>query len=708
MPPLQLDNLGKGLLAEYQEAVRQRRPWEQRWLMDLRQDMGIYDPEIMARLKKAKRSKLFIRLTRVKRRWMRSKMMAAVFPADGSRNWNTSPTKDPEVNPLVLQKALDGFAREWGRPPANQVERETVREEAAEIAARAMAEVIEDQISEHPGRAGYRGVARKALDQGLRYGHCVLKGPQVEQKEEARYVLPTGGDGAALGGWDLRSQGMAFLPYIEAPDIWRIYPDPNAASAESLRYVFHEHLWTKAEFQKYAQRRDFRGGRMLAHMRRFRDGDADLKDWERDVRTLMGERPDAKESPTIPADAEDRYRVIERWGWIPGDKLADAGEDLTALLDPGQVERLLELAADEGKGEEEQDQFLLDCARAMDFPCLVFMLSTGEIIKYVPQPLKGVAIPYYFWWYEKDEHSMFGDGIPADMRDPQGAFNAALRAAIDHMGAVAGPQVAFNASALADPNDTDIVPFKKWIFNDVENMDTAIKFFSMSSNINEYIRLLEFLQNFIDEVTVPRYMHGDSRVSGAGRTMRGLSMLMGTFGVNVDELVKTWDDNVAAPFIRAMYHWNMQLNPREDIKGDYNVVAFGSSALVAKEVQSEAYAKALDVSRQPEYAPYINRAKALRGYFRSIEADSGVIYGDEEVEQNRERDLAMQYRAGMQALIQELGGQGVPMEQIAALLAGSLAQKFNGQAGPSPGGGAPQQGGPPVAPDMNQQEGVMA
>ena len=51
--------------------------------------------------------------------------------------------------------------------------------------------------------------------------------------------------------------------------------------------------------------------------------------------------------------------------------------------------------------------------------------------------------------------------------------------------------------------------------------------------------------------------------------------------------MKDFDEYVSAPFIRAMYRFNMQWSPREEIKGDYEVVATGSQSLIAKEVRAQ-------------------------------------------------------------------------------------------------------------------------
>lgn len=77
-------------------------------------------------------------------------------------------------------------------------------------------------------------------------------------------------------------------------------------------------------------------------------------------------------------------------------------------------------------------------------------------------------------------------------------------------------------------------------------------------------------------------MPGTGACPGAGETASGLSMLMGASNILLKDRVKDFDEYVSAPFIRAMYRFNMQWNPREEIKGDYEVVATGRSRLSAK------------------------------------------------------------------------------------------------------------------------------
>jgi hypothetical protein len=79
------------------------------------------------------------------------------------------------------------------------------------------------------------------------------------------------------------------------------------------------------------------------------------------------------------------------------------------------------------------------CTRA--FFSNVWMLPNGEIIKAVLQPINGVTWPYHLYYFDKDETSIFGEGLSAIMRDDQDMLNAAVRMMLDNGALTAGPMV---------------------------------------------------------------------------------------------------------------------------------------------------------------------------------------------------------------------------------------------------------------------------
>lgn len=100
-----LDTLGVTLLAEFAQAVLDRRETEQRWLTDLRQYRGLYDPGVEVQFGK-NRSKAFVRLTRVKVKTANARVADLLFPTTSDRNWTAEPTAVPSVDLDTKRKLI--------------------------------------------------------------------------------------------------------------------------------------------------------------------------------------------------------------------------------------------------------------------------------------------------------------------------------------------------------------------------------------------------------------------------------------------------------------------------------------------------------------------------------------------------------------------------------------------------------------------------
>ena len=108
--------LGAALRGLFREAEAGRRDIEERWLRDLRQYKGVYDPEVAARLH-PRRSKAFLRLTRAKVKAANARLMDVLFPGAGERNWSIAPTPVPEINPRHKGEIIARLLRETGAAP---------------------------------------------------------------------------------------------------------------------------------------------------------------------------------------------------------------------------------------------------------------------------------------------------------------------------------------------------------------------------------------------------------------------------------------------------------------------------------------------------------------------------------------------------------------------------------------------------------------
>lgn len=174
-----LFGLGQGLLSEFARAEVDRREVEERWLQDLRQYKGQYDPEVDAGIAG---SKAFLRKTRIKIESVDARMTDLLFPANRERNYQVEATPEPSIPAPQKKKLVEMLVQAAGQKPAAQTIRSAVRDFAAE-AARRMDNRIHDQLTE----AKYRKVARSVLHSGHLYGTGILKGPLVEHRTRISY-----------------------------------------------------------------------------------------------------------------------------------------------------------------------------------------------------------------------------------------------------------------------------------------------------------------------------------------------------------------------------------------------------------------------------------------------------------------------------------------------------------------------------------------
>lgn len=605
--------LGARLRGEFDDAARLRRPYEDEWVKSLRQYKGVYDPEVLAKIDPNK-CKLFLRVTKIKCEAIKARVMDLLFPANGQRNWDIQPTPDAKVNEVTLQNAI-AMLVQIGQDP-NAIDMEKLEQEVARAACEAMATEIEDQLGEVQGRMSYRQTCTNVVAQAVRYGTGVLKGPMVEERTRQAFK-----PNPETGKWERQIVSDGYWPFYEFVPVWAVFPDLSAADKSQLQFVWQEHLMTAKDLQRLQSQPYFDGAAIKAHIVAKRDGDASPRDYETEIRRLSEEE--------VSPDLKGRYRVLERWGYLTGQDLADAGVQLP------------------------EEQF------GDVFSSNLWILG-DKVIKAVINPLDGLDFPYYFFHFDKDESSFFGEGVPKAMRDCQQGINASARMLIDNAAIASGPQIGINARALATGQDpTAVYPWKVWIFDRAEDMKQAMQVWDLPMHSGEITNLLQLFNNFTDEITTPRYMHGDEKVSGAGSTMGGLSMLMGAANITLKDLVKQFDDAITTPFIGAMYAWNMQWSDKEAIKGDYDVKATGSTSLIAKEVRAQQYQAVFTITADPRYQGRVKDDELLEAYFRDIDMPQHLIRSPQEYEQYQQQQMQIQAKAQTDAMVQSLMEQAV-------------------------------------------------
>ncbi|MDY7002227.1 MAG: hypothetical protein SVS15_10660, partial [Thermodesulfobacteriota bacterium] len=586
-----LQNLGEALDTEFCTTERRRNSGpEKEWAKDLRLYNGEYEADVLDRIGK-KKSKAFMRLPKIKVDTILARMMDLLFPSTGEKNWGIRPTPKPDLAWALLYSTMMDLIPEG--TDIESMDQEALAGKAAKVAADNMTLAIADQLQEVDERSGYQAVIRKVLSSGLKLGTGVLKGPSVESRLREKWVWVLGeedkeGDD---GQWELdlvedqgKRPGLQFVP------LQNFFPDMDATHITEARFVWQTYLMLKHEVEDLRKKKSFNARVIEKYLEENPEGDALLTEHETEVRT---------KSENAPEPITDRYRLKERWGYVSGRVLANCGLDLMEKMTPSQKEDAYNRAMRQNPelSDSEIVQAVRDQAGNLEFVANIWLLG-DRVVKAVVRPVKGVKIPYYLWHFQKDENSIFGEGVPRVARDPVLSLNAAFRKMLDQS-ALSGPMFGVNNQALAEDEDPrNIHGNKVFLFENPEDIEKAMKMWLVPAYTEQYLSIIKLCSQFVDEVTTPSFVHGEGgKVKGAGETASGLSMLFGALNINLKELIKTYDTEITIPCITGLYHWNMQFNPDSAVKGDCEVEARGSSALIAREVHAEKLLKVLELRK---------------------------------------------------------------------------------------------------------------
>ena len=637
LPALQATNVPIGLLEKYNAALvdrmsglglwvrdqfdyekKQRVSVENEWLQDLRQYKGQYEADEWRRLSEQKyRSKLFSKMTRRKVKAFDSRMMEMLFPAGKEKNWSIKHTPEPDVvmTPMaqqmlmaeqqkVAQADVQKQVQETGLDEQTvmrrlqmggyqpQIPPEKVRQiqlSVAKATSLRMDKTIADQLAE----LKYKRKCGQALHSGHKYGTGILKGPLATIKNRPKWVN--------RGQWTMEL-AEELKPFAEFVSVWAFYPDSAAKCPEDFDYVYQRHVMTKGQVADLAKMPGFDRELLANYLREFPAGDCQEESWE----TQM----DAEDprNDTVNERVYQRYEVIEYWGTLNDEYLRDLG------LEPDPMESIW-------------------------VNCWVlghFVIKMGAV------PIEGMDHPYHFYFFDEDESSFWATGVPGVMRDDQHALNSTIRAMMDNMASTVGPQWELNTDYLPPGEKSrEIYPNRIW-YRRGDGRYPALRAVEVSSRMNEFLGIKGMFEQQIHENTLPAYMQGQ-QAGGAGRTASGLSMLMGSANLDVKDQITNFDLGITQGFIRGMYLWNMHFNQDEQIKGDYEVVAKGSSSLVAKEIRTQQLDQLLPLLTNPGYANYVDQRALLEEIFKARDMlDSEILLTPQEYDERQKMQQQLQ------------------------------------------------------------------
>lgn len=592
--------------SRFRRASDARQGEERRWLQSYRNYRGLYGPDVQ--FTETEKSRVFIKVTKTKVLAAYGQITEVLFGNNRfpiSINPTTLPEgvvesvyieTAPQTSPMAQQavqgapaapeampKLLPGetlvdFKERLGglkktlAPVSDKLKEgeggtpTQVTMYPAMVSAKKMEKKIHDQLEESDAKKQLRSTAFEAA----LFGTGIMKGPFAVDKEYPNWTE----DG------DYKPT-IKLVPNTSYVSLWNFYPDPDATNMEEAEYTVERHKMSRSQLRALKRRPFFRNN---AIDRALVGGESYTKEWwEQEM------EDDAQEVAT------ERFEVLEFWGFVDTDVIKDYGVTI-----PSEHSRSEQVSVN-------------------------IWVCNGEVLRLVMNPFKPSYLPYYAVPYEVNPYSFFGIGVAENMDDTQQLMNGFMRMAIDNAALSGNLLIEVDESNLVPGQDMKIYPGK--VFRRESGAPGQAIFGTKFPNVsNENMQMFDKARQLADESTgFPSFAHGQTGVSGVGRTASGISMLMSAANGSIRTVIKNFDDYLLGPLGKALFHFNMQFDHDPEIKGDLEVKAEGTESLMANEVRSQRLMQFLSIVQNPVLAPFAKMDYIIREIAKSMELDPDKV-----------------------------------------------------------------------------------
>jgi hypothetical protein len=248
-----------------------------------------------------------------------------------------------------------------------------------------------------------------------------------------------------------------------------------------------------------------------------------------------------------------------------------------------------------------------DLNASIDDVNVIVTMINDTVVRATFNPLDSGKFPYHaFRWSRRAGH-WAGVGIGEKIRTPQRMVNAATRTLLNNAGKSAGAQTVLNRGAVTPADQSwTITPDKIWFLNSDDMADPDVRkvfaVFQIPNVGDQMMKIIEYAMKMGEECTsIPLVTQGQSGPTQP-ETLGGLQLQ----NSNADQLLRSIgysiDDDITDPVVRDSYEW-LLLDPSvpDEEKGDFNINAHGSSALVERAIQDKTIEQMSNLVANPAF-----------------------------------------------------------------------------------------------------------
>ncbi len=660
----QLEGLGLQLSAKRQKAIDARvaQGIDSRWFEDVeayegRDEVTRSYPGLRAIVQgyiesaepqAKKRSTIVVNVTRQKVNTAAARRSDIALPTD-DRNWDLRPSTVPELVEQMNQKHL-GLTKNGapimvtdkgpdGQPQQRQATMADLAQmnmEEASKRAKAMRDEIDDQLDQSDNGCGWEGVLREAIFDCSLLGVGVVKGPVITKTAKKVWVPIPGSNVYKL------SRIQDKKPVSMRVDPWDVYPHQDCGeNAKKGAGIWERSRVTGGDIRHMA---DLPGYLLPQLQKVLREGPR-----------KAGEKTTEKPGTQAVVDTET---VFERWeyhGELDRDSLRAAGVELS-----------------------EEDVF-------RNYSAVVEMIN-DTVVKADIELLDSEELPYDFYVVNKCSGSWAGYGESFLARSAQKAITAGWRSMMDNAGQIVGGQIVMRSKGL-NPADGlwELSGMKVW-FTDDEDVGKAFAVHEIPAHQQEYAAIIKMGMEFLDQETaIPMLAQGEQ--GEATDVLGGMNLLLNASNVVQRRALKALDDQVTIPHIGRYIDWNMQYNPKAEIKGDFEVQARASGALLEQAEQVKGLTALLNLASSPAWAAGMKKWDVLRLAVKLlrfpvadvVKTDSAIEQAEEDQAKNPPQDPRIaveQLRTEVAKMRLQFEGQEGDKERNARIAIAMIQEKL--------------------------------
>jgi len=537
------DTLARYVRDRFSDALfhRRRLNVEDKLLRCMRSMRMQYTPEEIALFESVD---VFVGLSALKARagaaWINDILLNAQ-----DKPWTISPTPLPELPDWMKEQIvqqLEAEIQQLGMADVNQVKlrardlKDAAYQDAQDDAQHAC-ENMEHLINEQLLEGGWRSVFGEFTEDLMVFLTALVRAPIIENVKQIV--------------WDQNKTTVVDKPLMKLRriDPFDAFPSPDSTTTQNGHYFIERARLTPETLYSAIGVPGFRDDAIRFILERYEHGYI-----ERTTEDSERRRLEYRETPLLETRTID---TIIYNGKIKGSHLLEHG----VLVDDPQRQ----------------------------YECEVWAVA-NYCIKAVLNPHPTGLRPIYGTSYKKNNGSFWGESVISLLFDVERSYNSFIRASLKNAAYSSGPLGEVDTSRLGDDDKpSEVSPYSlHHTTPDLSGMgggQPAFHFHDIPNHVNNLLEGASYFYKLADDISgIPAYVMGNPQVQGGGRTLGGLSMLMGNAAKGIKAVALHIDKDVIEQVVQMYYDYNMLTSDDPDVKADAKVIARGASGLLQREL----------------------------------------------------------------------------------------------------------------------------